>query len=104
MEDHGYVALDTKSFDKALEKKQQLISKYNSLNTEYDRIVNNLMSNWKGRGADAFLKDAQTVRKNIVGIYDILRVMCDTLTDCKAIFAECDSALGDYNRNPDENG
>ena len=102
MEDHGYVALDTKSFDKALEKKQQLISKYDSLNSEYDRIVSNLMSNWKGRGADAFLKDAQTVRKNIVGIYDILRVMCDTLTDCKSIFAECDSALGDYNRNPDE--
>ena len=102
MGDCEYVTLDTEAFDRALEKKQLLISKYNNLNSEYDRIVNQLMRNWKGRGAEAFRKDAQTVKKNIVGIYDILRIMCDTLTDCKAIFAECDTALGDYNKNPDE--
>ena len=102
MKDNGYVALDTRAFDNALARKSSLISKYDRLNAEYDRIVNNLINNWKGRGANAFLKDAQTVKKNIVGIYDILRVMCDTLSDCKEIFAECDSALGEYNRNPDK--
>ena len=101
MGDNGYVVLDTKAFDKAIAKKQSLINSYNELNREYDRIVNNLMANWKGRGATAFQKDAATVKTNIVGIFDILKIMCDTLTDCKEIFAECDSALGEYNRNPD---
>lgn len=102
MKDNGYVVLDTKAFDQALAKKDGLIRSYNELNQEYDRIVNTLLQNWKGRGANAFKKDATTVKTNIVGIFDVLKTMCDTLTDCKTIFAECDSALSDYNRNPDE--
>lgn len=96
-----FVVLDTTALDKAIAKKQELINSYNALNQEYDRIINNLMANWKGRGATAFQKDAMTVKKNIVGIFDILKIMCDTLSDCKEIFAECDASLGDYNRNPD---
>lgn len=98
MKDNGYICLDTKSFDAAIAKKESLISKYDTINNEYDRIVNTLMNNWKGKGASAFKKDAQAVKTNIVGIYDILKVMCDTLTDCRTIFAECDTALGEYNR------
>ncbi len=98
---NGYNVLDTRAFDAAIAKKQSLINTYNSLNEEYDRIVSSLLANWKGRGADAFKKDAITVKTNIVGIYDILKTMCDTLSDCKEIFAECDTALGEYNRNPD---
>lgn len=101
MEDNGYVVLDTKAFDAAIAKKADLINSYNALNTEYDRIVTALLNNWKGKGATAFKKDAQMVKTNIVGIYDILKIMCDTLTDCRSVFAECDSALGEYNRNPE---
>lgn len=101
MESNEYIVLDTRAFDKAIAKKQDLINSYNELNQEYDRIVNKLRQNWKGRGATAFLKDAQTVKTNIVGIFDILKTMCDTLEDCRDIFAECDAALGEYNRNPD---
>ena len=72
MEDNGYVVLDTKAFDAAIAKKADLINSYNALNTEYDRIVTALLNNWKGKGATAFKKDAQTVKTNIVGIYDIL--------------------------------
>ena len=96
-----YVLLDTKAFDAAIAKKDDLIRQYDEINNEYDRIVNTLLNNWKGRGANAFKKDAQTVKTNIVGIFDILKIMCDTLTDCRAIFAECDTSLGEYNRNPD---
>ena len=101
MKSNEYVVLDTKAFKEAIEKKEDLINAYNELNQEYDRIINKLMRNWKGRGATAFQKDAQTVKTNIVGIFDILKTMCDTLEDCRAIFAECDTALGEHNRNPD---
>lgn len=102
MENEEYVCLDTRAFDAAIAKKQDLINAYNELNDDYDRIVGDLLNNWKGRGADAFKRDAQTVKTNIVNIFDILRIMCDTLTDCREIFSECDSALGEYNRNPDD--
>ena len=101
MADSGFVLLDTKSFDNVINKKNDLINEYDRINNEYDRIVNTLLQNWKGRGAAAFRKDAQTVKTNITGIFDILKLMCDTLEDCRSIYAECDKGLGDYNRNPD---
>ena len=96
-----YVVLDTRAFDAALAQKQALINRYDEINNRYDSIVASLALNWKGRGATAFLKDAQTVKTNIVGIYDILRIMFDTLTDCKTVFSQCDTSLGAFNRNPD---
>ena len=101
MSDSGFVVLDTRAFDEAIAETQALIRSYQALNQKYDDIINQLMENWKGRGATAFHKDATTVKTNIVSIYDILSTMCDTLRDCKEIFAECDAGLGDYNRNPD---
>ncbi|MEE0954243.1 MAG: hypothetical protein U0L49_00335 [Eubacterium sp.] len=99
--DERFQLLDTKAFDRALSKKQSLINSYDSINNEYDRIVNDLLKNWKGRGADAFKKDATTVKTNLTGIFDILKIMCDTLTDAKTVFTECDTVIGDFNRNPD---
>lgn len=103
MEDRGCITLDTRAFDYAISKKDSLIKTYNELNEDYDKAVSALLSNWQGKGANAFKKDAQAVKTNIVGIFDILKIMCDTLTDCREIFSECDVALGDYNRNPESN-
>lgn len=100
MDDNEYVVLDTKVIGEAIARKQDLINSYNALNQEYERIVEALLSNWTGRGATAFKKDASTVKTNIVGIFDILKTLCDTMTDCKEIFEECDSGLGEYNRDP----
>ena len=97
-----YVQLDTRTFDAFINNKDHLIKEYDEINAEYDRIVRVLLANWQGRGAFAFKRDAETVRTNITGIYDILKILCDTLTDCRAIFAECDTGLGEYNQNPDQ--
>ena len=76
-----------------------LIRKYDELVKEYDEIVRTLLENWKGQGALAFREDAQQIRTNITGIRDILTTMCDTLADCRAVFGECDTSLGNVNRD-----
>ena len=96
-----YVKLDTRAFDRAIAQKDSLVREYNEINTEYERAVSALLNNWRGRGANAFQDDAKKVKENITGIYDILKIMCDTLTDCRDVFGECDKSLGDYNRNPE---
>ena len=101
MADDQYVVLDTSTFNKALEKKQPLVDMYYQLNNKYDAIVKKLMESWKGSGATAFAEDAKIVRTNLVGVFEILKMMCDTLEDCKEIFSECDHALGEYNRDPE---
>lgn len=93
----NHVLIDTSLIDSAINKKEHILSEYNAINDEYDRIINTLLSKWQGKGADAFKRDALRVKSNIAGIYDILKIMCDTLEDCKEIIAEADTALGNYN-------
>ena len=95
--DSGFKRIDTAYIDEAIAKRDHLIAEYDRINLEYDRIIAELMNNWQGRGADAFRSDAAKVKTNIAGIYDILKLMCDTLEDCKRIIAEADGALGEYN-------
>ena len=104
MADDGFVLLDTRCFDQAIAMRPSLVQQYEKIDTTYTETVETLLKNWKGRGAEAFADDARTVKTNITGIFEILKVMCDTLEDCREVFAECDKSLGDYNRNPPEGG
>lgn len=104
MEDTQYKKLDTKSFDNFFSNKESFIKKYDEINNDYNRIVSTLLENWKGLGADAFKKDASDIKTNITSIYDILQNMFNTLTDCYEVFKECDQALGDFNKNPNQEG
>lgn len=99
-ENSEYIVLDTKAFDTFIEQSASLVQRYDNINSTYDDIVKRLLQDWVGKGADSFYIDAKKVKANITGIYDILKMMCDTLTDCRQIFEECDKSLGDYNRNP----
>ena len=92
--------LETSSIKAALAQKDHFVNEYTAIQNDYNDIVKVLSNNWKGKGAEAFVDDANKVRTNITGIYDILKIMCDTLTDCLAIYEECDKALGEFNRNP----
>lgn len=95
---NGYNLLDTGAFERFIAAKSELLARYSELDARYDAIVAALLQSWKGMGADAFRADAGVVKENIVGIHDILNTMCDTLTDCREIFGECDTALAAANR------
>lgn len=94
------ITLDTKAFDAVKDLKDEIITDYDRINSDYDKIITKLLANWKGRGADAFREDATKVKTNIGGIYDILKTMCDTLDDCRKVIAEADSGNGDFCRSP----
>ena len=98
---NGCQLIDTKAFDAVNEAKDKLIADYDKINSDYNEIVNTLLANWEGKGADAFREDATKLKTNIGGIYDILKTMCDTLTDCRSVIAESDKAMGEYNANPE---
>lgn len=93
----GYQLLDTGKFQEFLDSSSSLLDEYNNLNKQYGEIIDELLDNWKGRGAEAFESDSKTVKANIAGIQDILQTMCDMLQDCWRIFDEYDHSLGEAN-------
>jgi len=99
MDNGGFVLLDTSAIDKAIDMKDDILKEYREIGEEYDRIIKALLDNWKGSGAGAFEADAKTVRENIGGIEDILKIMIDTLIDMRALYREIDTKIGENNRN-----
>ena len=91
-----YILLDTAIIKNAIAKKTDFVTRYDNLQSEYERIVKELSDNWKGYGADAFCQDALKVQKKIGSIYDILKIMSDTIDDCIQVFSDSDKSLGKY--------
>jgi len=100
MDNDSFVYLDTSAIDKAIDMKDDILNGYRKIGEEYNRIVDTLLKNWNGKGAEAFDRGAKSVRDNINGIDDVLKTMIDTLIDMKEVYAEIDGKLGEYNRNP----
>ena len=98
--DKNLIRLDTRKIDEAIGMRDKLLKTYSAIQDDFDAIEEKLLLNWKGKGADEFKKDAQIVRTNIAGLNDVLQTMCDMLQDCRDIFAECDSTLGEFNKEP----
>lgn len=94
-----YELLDTGAFEKFISSRTQLKERYQEIRDRYNRIVQDLMNGWKGRGAEAFESDTEKIITNITGLQDILATMCDTLQDCRSIFDQCDTSLGSGNRS-----
>ena len=98
MASEEYNLLDTRIMDAVIAQRGQWLQSYSEIESSYQNAVSQLLGNWQGRGADAFREDASAVQRNMTGIYDILRTMCDTLSDCREVFSQRDKGLGDYNR------
>lgn len=98
-----YNLLDVRYIDEFIDKKDAFISKYNELNKRYDKIISQLLEHWKGYGAESFEEDTKKVKENITGIEETLKVMCDTLQDCKSIFEETDKKLKTINEDAFQN-
>ncbi len=94
-----YVCIDTRVFDKCIQKKDKFIKQYAAITTRYLQILRKM--EWVGEGASAFISDANKVRTNLTGIGDILSTMCNVISDCRSVIEQTDKTLGDANRNPD---
>ena len=92
-----HIKIETRYLDEAISKREAILKKYDAINSELDSIVKDLMGNWAGKGAKAFEKDITKVKRNMSGLYDVLKGFCDVIEDCKAMIAKQDSALGKYN-------
>ena len=99
-----YICIDSRVIDRCIEQKDSFISRYDKIVTDYNQIVDRLSQNWKGKGADTFIKDARVVRTNIKGIADILASMVNVLTDIRQVIGDVDRQLGENNRNPEAEG
>ncbi|GHU53545.1 hypothetical protein FACS1894132_05980 [Clostridia bacterium] len=102
---NGYNLLDSKAFDDVFEDIKIIEETYTNISVKYDDMIKHLITdgNWKGKGADAFKKDAANVRANLTEIYEMLKAFGDTVHGCYDTIKESDTRIGKYNENPFQN-
>lgn len=91
--------IETAEMDKFIQNEWKYTREFEDIKKQYHSIVDELMLDWKGYGADAFRDDANVVISNLAGIGDTLSSICDILNDCRDIFEECDNSLAQNNRD-----
>lgn len=89
--------LDTSAIIDFLSNENDLKSKYSSITSDWNTVVQGLEEHFKGYGADAFFKDTKKVSCTLDGVGDVLKTMCDTLRDCLDVYNEADVTLGKSN-------
>jgi WXG100 family type VII secretion target len=87
--------LDTISFGPTIQAYTNHISTFDSIRTGVTTITNNVTntSNWRGKGRDAFLDDANKVRHNLQDITDIMTEMRDALQKAQDNYQTSDNAM-----------
>ena len=98
MSNNNGVVIDVATIDKVLAMRNSMLRDLMSVTTQYDRVTAALLKEWKGKGAAAFKKDAESLRVNFASLYDLAKSMFDTLEDVREIYIECDADLAEYCR------
>lgn len=94
----GYKLLDTRKFDEFISNSSNIRKEYDDINLKYKEAMSALKENWRGKGADQFFSDAKMMQSNLDCIADILQTMCDRLIDCRDVFSETDTTIGEENK------
>ena len=92
------VLLEVKKLKAFVEQKNDFAYKSIKIQEDFKSIVEDLLREWKGEGADAFREDSEKVLSNLARLSEMLVLMCDTLSDCCEVYTNVDTAIGAMNR------
>ena len=96
-----FVSADLEIVANFMTKSQELITEFDNIKKEYERINEELLKDWEGHGADAYKKETDHILENIGGIKDVLDgINNGVLNDIKNQYDKLDEELGEFNQNP----
>ena len=96
-----FVSADIGKIEQFESDSKEAIEEFAAIKTRFEEINSDLLSKWKGAGADAYKKDTDHILDNIGGIADILdSINNGVIKDIKDNYNKLDEELGEFNRNP----
>lgn len=96
-----FVSADISKISKFEEDSVEAIAEFNSIKEEFNSINSVLLDKWEGQGSVAYKTETDHILEEIGNIKIVLdEINNSAIKDIKDIYLELDSALGDFNRNP----
>ena len=94
--------MNTNSANSAYEKNEKTVDKYiKAIKKEFQRINKELLSGWKGVGADAYKYETDHILEKIGSVDDVLEMINNSaVKDIRDNYSKLDDDLAEFNKNP----
>lgn len=96
-----FVSADTSKIAEFEKKSKDVIKEFDDIKKEFSRINKDLLSGWKGEGADAYKYETDHILEKIGSIDDVLDAINNSaVKDIRANYSQLDEDLAEFNKKP----
>lgn len=101
MSDVSFISADTTKIAEFEEKSPEIISEFEAIKQEFQRINNDLLSTWKGAGANAYKYETDNILEKVGSVEDVLKAINESVVkDIRSTYSSFDEEMGAFNMNP----
>lgn len=101
MSGSGFNSADTTKIAEFERQSAEAISEFAAIKEEFKRINSELLSAWKGSGANAYKYETDHILEKIGSVEDVLNAINESaVKDIRSTYSDADEQLGEFNRNP----
>ncbi|MBR0529323.1 MAG: hypothetical protein IJJ76_06085 [Ruminococcus sp.] len=101
MAESQFVSADTTKIAAFEKDSAEVIKEFAAIKEEFGKINEELLSAWKGAGADAYKYETDHILEKIGSVEDVLNAINESaVKDIRNSYSEADKQLGEFNRNP----
>ena len=96
-----FVSADTAKIAEFEKQSAEAIKEFADIKSEFQRINRDLLSSWKGAGANAYKYETDHILEKIGSVEDALNAINEgAVKNIHENYSSLDEELGEFNRNP----
>ncbi len=96
-----FVSADTSKIADFETQSAEAIKEFADIKEEFNRINRDLLSAWKGAGANAYQYETDHILEKIGSVEDVLKAINEgAVKNIRENYDKVDEELGEFNRNP----
>lgn len=96
-----FVSADTSKIADFETQSAEAIKEFADIKAEFNRINRDLLSAWKGTGANAYQYETDHILEKIGSVEDVLKAINEgAVKNIRENYDKVDEELGEFNRNP----
>ncbi len=95
----NFVSADTTKIAEFETQSAEAVKEFNSIKEEFRRINSDLLTLYRGVGADAYKDEADNILEKIQDIAGTLSEISESMKCIRSTYSELDEQLAEYNRS-----
>lgn len=101
MSNAEFKSADTNKIAKFQEESKKACAEFKAIKKEFQHINKELLSGWKGVGADAYKYETDHILEKIGSVDDVLEMINNSaVKDIRDNYSKLDDDLAEFNKNP----